>query len=114
MIEGLKILSAGIDTAAIAEQEIAALQSPAVAELLQLRMGHISAGHDQAADDAVSYREMLRNIEAHFLSPMRERTHGNATPRELAAARRAALKLGAICLAVADKIQRDPRSKEEP
>ncbi len=111
MIQGLKILSGGTED--LAQQAIASIQSPAVAQLLRLRMAHFDKGHDAAADDAIGYREMLRNVEAYFLQPMRDRTHGNATPRELAGASRAALKLAALCLAFADKIERDPRNHEE-
>lgn len=111
MIQDLEIKSAGSED--LAHQALAAIQSPAVAQLLQHRLAHFEKGHDAAADDAVSYLEMLRNVDAHFLRPMRERTHGNASAVELQGASRAALKLAALCLAFADKIQRDPRSQEE-
>lgn len=111
MIQGLEILSApGED---LAHQAIAAIQSPALSELLQFRLAHFDKGHDAGADDVIGYAEMLRKVEAYYLNPMRERTHGNATAAELQGARRAALKLGALLLAFADKIQRDPRSQEE-
>lgn len=111
MIHGLEIKSAGSED--LAHQALAAIQSPAVAQLLQHRLAHFEKGHDAGADDAVSYAEMLRKVEAYYLTPMRERTHGHATAAELQGAARAALKFGALCLAFADKIQRDPRSQEE-
>lgn len=111
MIQDLEIKSAGSED--LAHQAIAALQSPALAELLRFRLEHFEKGHDAAADDAIGYAEMLRRVEAYYLTPMRERTHGRATPAELQGASRAALKLAALCLAFADKIQRDPRSQEE-
>lgn len=111
MTAPFEIKSAGGED--LAHQALAAIQSPAVAQLLQHRLAHFEKGHDAAADDAVGYAEMLRKVEAYYLTPMRERTHGRATAPELQGAARAALKLGALCLAFADKIQRDPRSQEE-
>lgn len=111
MIQELEILSATGDDRA--QQALAAIQSPAIAELLRFRLDHFDKGHDAGADDAIGYAEMLRKVEAYYLTPMRERTHGRATAAELQGARRAALKFGALCLAFADKIQRDPRSQEE-
>lgn len=108
MIHNLEILSGGSED--IAHQALAALQSPALAELLRFRLAHFEKGHDAASDDAIGYAEMLRRVEAYYLAPMRERTHGRATAAELQGASRAALKLAALCLAFADKIQRDPRS----
>ena len=111
MIHDLEIKSAGGDD--LAQQALAAIQSPSLAQLLKHRLAHFDKGHDAAADDAIGYAEMLRRVEAYYLTPMRERTHGRATAAELQGASRAALKLAALCLAFADKIQRDPRSQEE-
>lgn len=111
MIHDLEIRSAGSED--LAGQAIAAIQSPALAELLRHRLAHFDKGHDAGADDAIGYAEMLRKVEAYYLTPMRERTHGRATAAELQGASRAALKLGALLLAFADKIQRDPRSQGE-
>lgn len=103
MIAELQILSHGDD---IATQQVRAMQSPTLGAIVAQRMAHFGKGHDEAADDAASYAAMLRNVEAYFLNPMRERTHGHATAAELRGAATAADKLAALCWAVADKARR--------
>lgn len=110
MIENIKIIAGGEDVAA---EQNRALQSGSLNTIIAHRMGHMAKGHGEAADDAIGYGEMLRHVETHYLRPMRERTHGNASGAELRGAARAAEKLAALCWAYADKIKRDPRSQQE-
>lgn len=109
-IEGFTITAGGED---IATEQAAALQSGALPNIIAHRISQIAKGHSQEADDAVTYAEMLAKVGPHFLQPMRDRTHGNASPAELRAAARAAEKLAALCWAYADKISRDPRLQQE-
>lgn len=103
MIENLQIIAGGED---IAAEQQAMLQGPTLANIIGKRIGQIAKGHTAAADDQVSYAEMLRNAEAWYLRPMRERTHGRATAAELRGAANAADNLAALCWAVADKARR--------
>lgn len=103
MIQNLQILSHGKD---LAQQQVEAIQSPALAELLRHRLAHFTAGHDQDADDAATYRALLANIGRNHLQPMIDRTDGHPAPVELRGAATNALKLAARLLAFADKAHR--------
>ena len=109
MIEGLTFLAGGEDIGA--EQQLA-LASPTLNNIIAKRLGQIVKGHTAAADDAVSYAEMLRNAQGWYLRPMLERTHGNAVPKELLATAKAAENLAALCWAVADKARRQAATIE--
>ena len=109
MIEGLEFIRGGED---IAAEQSGALQSGTLNAIIAKRMGQIAKGHSAAADDAVSYAEMLRNAQGWYLRPMLERTHGNTTPRELLATAKAAENLAALCWAVADKARRQSAAIE--
>lgn len=104
MIEGLTITAGGED---IAAEQASALQSGTLNAIIAHRMGHIAKGHNQAADDATGYHMMTGKIGQHFVQPIRDRTHGHASAKELEAAATAAEKLAALAWAIADKARRD-------
>ncbi|MGN6596111.1 hypothetical protein [Sphingopyxis terrae] len=103
MIANLQILS---DHPDLAYQALQAMQSPAVGQLLRIRMSHFDKGHDQASDDATSYAKMLENFGRDHFQPILDRTRGNASAVEVRAAATAALKGAARLLALADKAHR--------
>lgn len=102
-LENLTFLAGGED---IAAEQMAILSGATLPAIIGKRIGQVAKGHTADADDRVSYAEMLRNAEAWYLRPMRERTHGNATAAELRGAANAADNLAALCWAVADKARR--------
>lgn len=104
MIQHLEIVAGGEDVAA---EQSRALQSGSLNAIIAHRMGHIAKGHSEAADDATGYAIMLAKIVQHFVQPIRDRTHGHATARELEGAATAAEKLAALAWAIADKARRD-------
>lgn len=104
MIEGLQILSSETDD--MAAQQVRAMQSPTLGNIIAHRLAQFAKGHGEAADDAVGYAAMLAPARQHFLQPMLDRTHGQASTAELRAAARAAEKLAALCWAFADKARR--------
>lgn len=106
MIEGITITAGGED---IAAEQGAALQSGTLNAIIAHRMGHISKGHGEAADDAAPYALMLAKVGPHFIQPIRDRTHGHATAKELEGAATAAEKLAALAWAIADKARREAR-----
>lgn len=105
-IQSADALACALDDGRRRSEGAAALQSVNLANIIQYRLGHFDLGHDQAADDAISYGHMLRNVSRHFLQPMQERTRIGADANELRAAATAATKLAALCLAFADKATR--------
>lgn len=109
-IEGVPI-TPGADV--LADEQTRALSSGTLTNIIGHRMAQVTKGHGEASDDAIGYAEMLAKVELHFLQPMRDRTKGHPTAKELLAAARAAEKLAALCWAFADKIKRDPRSQQE-
>lgn len=104
MIEGITITAGGEDVAA---EQMLALNSGTLTGIIGHRMGQIAKGHSQEADDAIGYGMMLAKVGQHFVQPIRDRTHGHATARELEGAATAAEKLAALAWAIADKARRD-------
>lgn len=104
MIQPFEIVAGGED---IAAEQARALQSGTLNNIIAHRIGHIAKGHSEAADDATGYPMMLAKVGQHFIQPIRDRTHGHATAKELEAAAIAAEKLAALAWAVADKARRD-------
>lgn len=108
-LENITFTSGGEDYAA---QVGNAMAGPFLPLLTARRAGGIVKGHTEEADDGKSYAEMLRKVEAYYLNPMRERTHGNASVAELQGAIRAAVSLADICWAFVDKATRQIAAME--